>query len=77
MARSGWKTHRILIEIPIRGDVSTKDVIWALNQQIDVELPRLNKGHDVGRMRIKSYDRWKRAKDFNEALDLLKNGDSK
>lgn len=65
-----WRTVRILIEVPIRG-CTDKAVKQEIERMIDVDMPQLNCS-EVGRIRIKDFGLWKRGKDQQEALSLLR-----
>lgn len=56
---AGWRTVRILVEIPLRGNVTDKAVIENFKRTFDHSLPTLDVP-EVGRVRVKDANRVER-----------------
>lgn len=52
-----WRTVRILVEIPVLGPTTDKEVVQAFADSFDHDLPRLISAKAIGRIRIKDYNR--------------------
>lgn len=64
--RKGWRTLRVVVELPVRGSYTSKDLSWdvrrCLDQQLDAVLRTSRaSGAKFGVHRTKEYERVVRA----------------
>ena len=66
----GWRTVRVLVELPIKGRVTDEQFVWAIKQalvegdirqQVVRRNPTLHQQTEFGNLRVKEYARVKRA----------------
>jgi hypothetical protein len=60
--KSDWKKVRVVVELPVRGELSSKDLRFAVEQCLDQaevmkRLSRKPGSHRTGRLQIKEYGR--------------------
>jgi hypothetical protein len=60
VANKGWRTYRVVVEVPVMGACTEHAVVWAVRASIPVNLPKLDVAH-MGKVKVKSLDRVWRA----------------
>jgi len=64
--RKGWRTVRVVVEIPVQGDYSEKDLSWDVRACLDERIGQtFRRRHattsKMGSPRVKEYGRFARA----------------
>lgn len=53
-----WKKIRCVIELPINGDVSEKDLVWSVKLSLDeTKIKQRLGGKPTGKLEIKEFNR--------------------
>jgi hypothetical protein len=60
MANKGWRTYRVVVEVPVMGACTEHAVVSAVRESISIDLPRLDVAY-MGKVKVKSLDRVWRA----------------